>query len=59
LRVSHPTSRIDFHGPVLLITSVLNKPMTHSARALSSASPTVPTERSISASARRSVYLMD
>lgn len=47
LRVSHSTSRIDFHGPIWLTTSVLNRPMTHSAKALSKESLTVPTEGSM------------
>jgi hypothetical protein len=58
LRVSYSTSRIDFHGPIWLLTSV---EQTNDAlcEALSEASPTVPTARSIWASAKRSVYLMD
>jgi len=36
-KVSHSTSRIDFHGPIWLMTSVLNGPIAHSAKALSSA----------------------
>ena len=33
--VSYSTLRIDFHGPIWLMTSVLKGPMTHSARTLS------------------------
>ena len=54
-RVSHSTRATDFHAPKNSMTSVLNRPMTLSARALSQLSPTPPTEVSIPASARRSV----
>ena len=46
-------------GPRRRMSSVLNRPITDSANALSSASPTVPTEASIPASARRSVNAID
>ena len=54
-RVSHSTRATDFHAPKNSMTSVLNRPMTLSAKALSQLSPTLPTEVSIPASARRSV----
>jgi len=47
------------HGPRGLISSVLNSPITDSARALSNASPTEPTDGSIPASARRSVNAIE
>jgi hypothetical protein len=53
--VCHSTSRSVRHGPRALMTSVLKRPMTLSASALSSLSPTVPTEGSMPASASRSV----
>ena len=42
--VSHATFGRFFHGPSCLITSVLKRPMTLSASALSQESPIVPTE---------------
>ena len=54
-RVYHSTRATDFHAPKNSMTSVLNRPMTLSARALSQLSPTPPTEVSIPASARHSV----
>ena len=47
------------YEPPRWMTSALNKPMMVSASALSSLSPTVPTEGSMPASFRRSVYRMD
>src|SRR5690606_26320901 len=45
--------------PCLRMTSVLKRPITDSASALSYESPLLPTEFSIPASAKRSVYRMD
>src|SRR5687768_8372297 len=58
-RVANSTLSKERHGPRRYITSALKRPMTVSARALSYESPTLPTDGSIPASARRSVYLID
>jgi hypothetical protein len=57
-RVANSTASNERHGLRRWITSVLNRPMIVSARALSYASPTLPTVGSIPASARRSVSRM-
>src|SRR5690348_2091187 len=46
-------------GPRRRMSSVLNRPITDSANALSSASPTLPTEASIPAAGRRSVNAIE
>jgi len=58
-RVANSTASSDRHGPRLRITPVLYRPLMLSAKALSSLSPTLPTEGSIPASARRSDGLLD
>jgi hypothetical protein len=47
------------HGPRGLISSVLNSPIVVSARALSEASPTDPTDGAAPAAASRSVHRME
>lgn len=54
-RVAYSTPSTPRHGPRGRMTSVLYRPITDSARALSYESPRLPTEGSIPASARRSV----
>ena len=54
-RVANSTASRLRHGPRVRITSVLYSPMMDSARALSYESPTLPTDCSMPASARRSV----
>ena len=53
LRVAYSTWSRSFHGARLWISSVLYKPITDSARALSYESPTEPTDGEMPASARR------
>src|SRR3954447_15248365 len=55
-RVANSAASMLRHGPRRRITSVLNRPLIVSASALSYESPTLPTEGSIPASSRRSVY---
>ena len=54
-RVANSTASRLRHGPRVRITSVLYSPMMDSARALSYESPTLPTDCSMPASAKRSV----
>ena len=58
-KVFHSIWVADFQGPRKLMTSVLNRPTTLSARALSLLSLTLLTDGSIPSSASRSVYLID
>src|SRR3954466_4809850 len=58
-RVANSTASNERHGPRRWITSVLTSPITVSASALSYESPTLPTDGSMPASMRRSVYLID
>src|SRR5512144_2203201 len=57
--VAYSTASNDRHGPRRWMTSVLNRPITVSASALSYESPTLPTEGSMPASASRSLYLIE
>ena len=58
-RVAISTASRLRYGPVRWMTSVLNGPITVSARALGNELPTLPTEGTIPASARRSADRSD
>ena len=58
-RVANSTALKVRHEPRRWMTSALNRPLMVSASALSQLSPTLQTDGSIPASARRSEYLID